>query len=101
MVLTSILSNSIAGLHKNATQVHESAHKIVNIQSSSTVTNLFQSPASLTSARGIDPQIFDANSSDLARDFINLIQAEAAYKSSAELIKVAESLSKVTRDIIA
>ena len=47
MVLTSILSNSIAGLHKNATQVHESAHKIVNIQSSSTVTNLFQSPASL------------------------------------------------------
>lgn len=100
MVLTSILSNSIDGLQKNATQVHESAHKIVNIQSSSTVTKLLQSPASLTSARGIDPQIFDSNSSDLARDFINLIQAEVAYKSSAELIKVAESLSKVTRDII-
>ena len=58
-------------------------------------------PGIATSARGIDPQVFDANSSDLARDFINLIQAEAAYKSSAELIKITESLSKVTRDIIA
>ena len=101
MALTSILSNSIAGLHKNATQVHETAHKIVNIQSSSTVTSSFQSPASLTSAKGIDPQIFGANSSDLAREFINLMQAEAAYKASAEVIKVEESLSKVTRDIIA
>ena len=91
MALTSILSNSIAGLHKNATKVNETAHKIVNIQSSTTLTNLFQSPASLTSARGIDPRIFDANSSDYARNFINLIQAEAAYKSSVELIKVAES----------
>ena len=101
MALTSILSSSIAGLHKNATQVHESAHKIVNIQSSSTVTSPFQSPASLTSAKGIDPQIFGANSGDLAREFISLIQTEAAYKASAEVIKVAVSLSKETRDIIA
>ena len=101
MALTSILSNGIAGLHKNAARVHESAHKIVNIQSSSTVSNPVQSPASLTSAKGIDPQIFGADSSDLAREFINMIQAEAAYKASAEVIKVAESLSKVTSEIIA
>ena len=101
MALTSILSNSIGGLHKNATQVHKSAHKIVNIQSSSTVTSPFQSPASLTSAKGIDPQIFGVNSSDLAREIINLIQTEAAYKASAEVIKIADTLSKETRDIIA
>ena len=101
MALTSILSSSIAGLNKNATRVHETAHKIVNIQSSSTLKSPLQSPSSLTSAKGIDPQIFGANSSDLAREFINLMQAEAAYKASAEAIKIEEYLSKVTRDIIA
>jgi len=101
MAITSVLSNAFSGLHKNAERIHQSANKIVNINSNPVVASPVSNPQSLSGGNAVEAQLASSDSTDLLREFVNIIEAETAYKANAEVMRVAESLSDYTRDILA
>lgn len=101
MAITSILSSAVAGLHKSAERVHESANKIVNLNTKSQISEPVSAQPPLTGSNAVQAQIIGGNSDDLVREFVNLIEAEIAYRANAAVIRTAEDLSKTSRDILA
>ena len=101
MSVLPILSNAVNGLHKNAERVQDSANRIVNLNTRPEATIPVSYQPNVTGSNAIDAQVNGSGQVDLVVEFVNIIQAEIAYKANAEVLKTAESLSDYTRDILA
>ena len=102
MAIISALSSAVSGLHKSAARSEAAAYKIANLSSgSSTQSNNLSLQSVLSGNNAVDTQVLGVESGSLVREFANLIEAEMAYKSSAKVLKTAESMAKRTHDLIA
>lgn len=101
MAINSVLTTAVTGLHKNAARVRDAADTIVNLTSKPSVAKPTSSFASLSGDNAVDAQLIGASEPDLAREFVNLIQARAAYSANVEVIRTAEDLAQISNDILA
>lgn len=106
MSINSILTTAYSGLNvataqvqaaaQNITNAHTSGYKPVEVSSVSLVTRGAQ-----YSGGGVQANfgIGDVNEVNIGQEFINLIQAEIAYKASAQILKTSAELERTLLDI--
>ncbi len=105
MAISSVLSTAVTGLRTNATQVAVAADNLVNVNNPAH-KRIEARPVSLTvgdpgRGAGVAAEISISQHGgevDLAREFVNIIQAEAAYSANAEVIRTAQELDRVLLD---
>jgi len=107
MAINSILSTAVSGLQANATRANVSANNIVNQNSrdftaSQVNASTIASTSSAAGGSGVLAQVIATDKPvDLVHEVTQLIEAEAAYRANAEVIRTAEELTEDTLDIIA
>ncbi len=102
MSVISALSTAVNGLHKSAERAENAAAKIVNF-GGNTVSSaeLPSSRPTVSGNNALESQLRRGAEGHLAGEFANLIEAEMAYKASAKMLQTADSMSKLTRDLLA
>ena len=101
MTINSVLTTAVSGLSKSANRATESAVKIVNASSNlPAATNQAYAPR-LSGNNAVDAQLIGSDGTNLAREFVNLIEAHTAYRANAEVIRTAQDLAQISDDIIA
>ena len=106
MAISSILSAAVSGLQANATRAQVSANNVVNADSEDFTPSRAET-TTLVSSRGIDGgsgvqvQVTEEPGEvNLVREFTEIIQAETAYKASAQLVQTAEELDDALLDTV-
>lgn len=106
MPLSNALSSAVSGLASSSKRVQTSANNIVNANTpeftaQQVTTSSLATPSDISGGGGVKTQILATqNPVNLVREFSQLIEAEAAYKSSVRTIQAAEKLSRDTVDIL-
>lgn len=104
-MIDSILNTAISGLRVAGQRANVAANNIVNVQTRDFTADTVQQKTIVTDSNpaggsGVTAQIIASDQpTDLASEIINLIEAEVAYKASAETLKVAEDLADEVLDI--
>ncbi|MBT4937730.1 MAG: hypothetical protein HON14_01260 [Rhodospirillaceae bacterium] len=106
MVVSSVLSTALSGMHANALRANVAANNVVNANTPGFSPSRAQS-TSLVAGRGIDGgsgvnvQILaNEGEVDLVTEITQLIVAETAYKASAALVRTAEHTSDALLDAL-
>jgi len=106
MALNSILSTAVSGLDANSKRAQTAANNIVNVntpkfKASSVEATTIVSGADIAGESGVQAQILAGDKpTNLVREFTRLIEAEAAYKANAQVVRTAEDLTEDTLDIL-
>ena len=106
MALNSILSTAVSGLDANSKRAQTAANNIVNVntpefKASSVETTTVVSGGGIAGGSGVQAQILTGDQpTSLVREFTRLIEAEAAYKANAQVVRTVEDLNEDTLDIL-
>lgn len=104
-MVESLLNTAISGLRVAGQRAEVAANNIVNVSTEGFSASSVQQSTIVTNSNpaggsGIEAQIINGSQpTDLATEIVNLIEAEVAYKASAETLRVAEDLSDELIDI--
>ena len=107
MTIERVLTAAVSGLRANAKKAGVAAANIVNqstagykaveVRTVSRTTGTFAG----SNGNGVVAELAAGNQVDVALEFTRLIEAEAAYKASASVIRISEDLHRKVIDIIA
>ena len=106
MALNPILSTAVSGLDANSKRAQTAANNIVNVntpefRASNVETTTIVSGDGIAGGSGVQTQILAGDQpTNLVREITRLIEAEAAYKANAQVIRTAEDLNEETLDIL-
>jgi flagellar basal body rod protein FlgG len=107
MTIERVLATAASGLKANARKVQVAATNIVNLGTvgykAVEVRTISRNSSSLAGANGngVITELALGNRGDLVLEFTRLIEAEAAYKASASVIRTSEELQRAVIDIMA
>lgn len=106
MSISSILSTAVSGLLVNSARVAASAENIANVNTDGYLAKDLQGVAASPVAAGrafgagsVQVEAIEPSNVDLAREFIDIIAARAAYEANARVIGAAEDLQRDALDI--
>ncbi len=106
MSVSSILSTAISGLASSSARVAASAQNIVNINTDGYLAKDAQgrvTPAVSVSrafgAGSVQVEAIEPSNVNVAKEFIDMIAAKAAYEANAKVIRTTEDMQKDVLDI--
>ena len=104
-MIDSVLNTAISGLRVASQRAEVAANNIVNVSTDGFTADSVQQSSIVTNSTpaggsGVQAQIINGNQpTDLASEIVALIEAEIAYKASAETLRTAEELANELVDI--
>lgn len=107
MAIEQVLTAAVSGLRANATKAKVAATNIVNQNTAGykavevrTVSRTAGAFSGAGGGSGVVAELIEGNQVNVALEFTRLIEAEAAYKASASVIRTSEDLQRNIVDII-
>ena len=105
MVIGQALATAVSGLKVSALKANVAATNIVNQNTAGYKTKYVRTLSQVTSQAfgggGVVARVIADGEVDLAQEFIRLIEAEAAYRANAGVIRTAEDMEREIVDVIA
>lgn len=104
-MIDSLLNTAISGLKTASKRAEVTANNIVNVNTDGFTADSVQQSSIVSNSTpaggsGVQAQIISGNKpTDLATEIVKLIEAEIAYKASAETLRTAEDLADELVDI--
>lgn len=108
MSVSSVLNTATSGLKAASLKVETASHNIANLHTEGYTRAEVSSTSLVTgtdSGAGVQAQIINSQiegenqDTRYLKDVINLVEAKAAYKANAEVLKTAEELGREVVDI--
>jgi len=106
MAVNQILSTALSGVLAASRKAEQTANNIANVntpgyQAKRVVNTSIGSGSAAGGSAGVQAQVFAGNQAvDLTREFVNLTEADLAYKANVQVIRASEDLSKQTVNIL-
>ncbi len=107
MAIERVFATAVTGLKATARKAKVAATNIVNqntegykaveVRTVSRTTGLFSGPGG---GSGVAAELIEGNQVDVSVEFTRLIEAKAAYKASASIIRTSENLQRKVIDIL-
>ena len=92
--------SAVSGLHAQVRRFHVAANNIVNANSDGYSAR--RADFVSVQPRGVETEISRTDRPvDVAREFVNLIEAELGYRANAEVVRTTEQLQGALLDIVA
>lgn len=105
MAITRVLSGAVSGLLAGATRASVAANNIVNVNtpgftpSRAETTSLVAGTGPRSTGSGVNVVFVQEVGLDLGNEFGRIIDAEAAYRASAQVLRTADEMARRLVDI--